>query len=150
MSQRYRIVVGSRKHQRSVSGVDRTVSGIIFSKPVPCGGTETRFEPRRGGGGGGPAIRVWCGGFRALFSRSLGMSGGLGGGRMELSAGSDRSKTSQNICNIHATNTHLRILCGGRQVVGSGQFPTREVEDPGGTLFQTEVRPIPHQRTQGH
>ena len=52
VSQRYRIVVGSRKHQRSVSGVDRTVSGIIFSKLVPHGGTETRFEPRRGGGWG--------------------------------------------------------------------------------------------------
>ena len=54
MSHPYRIVVGSRKHHRSVSGVDRTVPGIIFSKPGPTGTTKRALNRGKVAVGVGP------------------------------------------------------------------------------------------------
>ena len=54
MSHPYRIVVGSRKHHRSVPDVDRAVPGIIFSKPGPTGTTKRALNRGKVAVGVGP------------------------------------------------------------------------------------------------
>ena len=77
MSQSRCILVGNRKHHRSVSGTDRTGAGIMLSKPT-LSGREERGRSR-GGGGWGRARREGPRPVFFAFSAASGLPGGMDG-----------------------------------------------------------------------
>ena len=109
MSHSYRIVLDNRKHHRSGYDVDRTVRGIILSKPAPTGTTKRALNRGKVAVGVGP----WPGirePILAFFSRVLLGYGGVGVWDRVM-GGVGCSKTSPDIRN---------------------GFPTRDTRSPGG------------------